>query len=43
MILLVDNLMKGFNTSGFFASALLAIVIALINALYSVIAGSDKD
>jgi putative membrane protein len=43
MILLVDNLMKGFNTSGFLASALLAIVIALINALYSVIAGSDKD
>lgn len=43
MILLVDNLMADFNTSGFLASALLAIVIALINALYTVIAGSDKD
>lgn len=43
MILLVDNLMADFNTSGFLASAFLAIVIALINALYTVIAGSDKD
>lgn len=43
MILLVDNLMKGFNTSGFFAAAILAIVIAIINALYSILAGSDKD
>jgi putative membrane protein len=43
MILLVDKLMADFNTSGFLASALLAIVIALINALYTVIAGSDKD
>lgn len=43
MILLVDNLMKGFNTSGFFAAAILAIVIAIINALYSIVAGSDKD
>jgi putative membrane protein len=42
MILLVDNLMKGFNTTGFFAAALLAIVVALIKAVFGAIAGSDN-
>jgi putative membrane protein len=42
MVLLVDNLMKGFDTSGFFAAALLAIVVALIKAVFGAIAGEDK-
>ncbi len=41
MILLVDSLMAGFNTSGFFAAAFLAIVVALIKALFGAIAGTD--
>lgn len=40
MILLVDNLMTGFNTTGFWAAALLAIVVALIKAVFGGIAGS---
>ena len=43
MILLVDSVMSGFNTSGFFAAALLAIVVALIKAVFGAIAGPDKD
>lgn len=43
MILLVDNLMSGFNTSGFWAAALLAIVVALIKAVFNAVAGTDKD
>ncbi len=30
MILLVDSWMEGFNTSGFFAAAILAIVVTLV-------------
>ena len=41
MILLVDNLMTGFNTSGFFAAAILAIVVALIKAVFGAIAGDE--
>jgi putative membrane protein len=41
MILLVDSVMSGFNTSGFFAAALLAIVVALIKAVFGAVAGSD--
>ena len=43
MILLVDNLMSGFNTSGFWAAAFLAIAVALIKGLFNAIAGTDKD
>jgi putative membrane protein len=42
MVLLVDNLMKGFDTSGFFAAACLAIVVALIKAVFGAVAGEDK-
>lgn len=42
MILLVDSMMSGFNTSGFFAAAFLAIVVALIKAIFGAVAGS-KD
>ena len=41
MILLVDNLMTGFNTSGFFVAAILAIVVALIKAVFGAIAGDE--
>jgi putative membrane protein len=43
MILLVDNVMSGFSTSGFFAAAILAIVVALIKAVFGAVAGGDKD
>lgn len=33
MVLLVDYMMTGFNTSGFIAAAILAIVVALIQML----------
>jgi len=43
MIMLVSNLMSGFNVTGFWAAAFLAIVLALIKAIFGVIAGTDKD
>lgn len=43
MVLMVDSWMKDFNTDGFLSAAIFSIVVALVNALYSVIAGSDKD
>jgi len=42
MILLVDNMMTSFNTSGFFAAAFLAIVVALIKAIFSAVAGEKE-
>jgi len=33
MVLLVDNLLAGFSTTGFFAAAILAIVVALFKAI----------
>jgi putative membrane protein len=33
MVLLVDHLMTGFNTSGFIAAAILAIVVAVIKTI----------
>lgn len=42
MILLVDSWMTGFNTSGFFAAAILAIAVSLIKILLDSILGSEK-
>ncbi|MBB5635641.1 putative membrane protein [Pedobacter cryoconitis] len=42
MILLVSNMMSGFTVSGFFAAAFLAIVVAIIKALFGTIAGTDN-
>ncbi|MDN3587709.1 phage holin family protein [Pedobacter aquatilis] len=42
MILLVDNMMTTFNTSGFLAAAFLAIVVALIKAIFGAIAGEKE-
>ena len=39
MVLLVDNLMDGFNTSGFFAAAILAIVVAIVKVLLDSVFG----
>lgn len=35
MVLLVDSLMETFNTTGFFSALLFAIVLALINMIFS--------
>ncbi|HTM97278.1 MAG TPA: phage holin family protein [Pedobacter sp.] len=43
MVLLVDHLMEGFNTSGFLAAAILAIAVALIKMLLDGIFGVKKD
>ncbi|MGF1923936.1 MAG: phage holin family protein [Bacteroidia bacterium] len=43
MVLLVDNLMDGFNTTGFFAAAILAIVVALIKMVLDSVLGVKKD
>jgi putative membrane protein len=42
MIRLVDSWMDGFNTTGFWAAAILAIAIALIKILLDAIFGVDK-
>lgn len=42
MILLVDNLMTGFNTTGFLAAAILAIVVAVIKMILDSIFGIEK-
>ncbi|WP_442589779.1 phage holin family protein [Pedobacter sp. AW31-3R] len=41
MILLVDNMMTGFNVSSFFSAAFLAIVVALIKAIFGAMLGSE--
>jgi putative membrane protein len=41
MVLLVDNLMESFNTNGFISAVLFAIVLALINMIFSAFK-SDK-
>ncbi len=43
MIMLVANAMQGFSTSGFLASAILAIAIALIKAILGTLIGSGKS
>ena len=42
MILLVDNMMTSFNTSGFLAAAFLAIIVALIKAIFGAVAGEKE-
>lgn len=43
MIMLVSYLMSGFNVTGFWAAAFLAIALALIKAIFGAIAGTDND
>lgn len=42
MILLVDNFMKGFETSGFLAAAILAIVVSVVKMILDSVFGVDK-
>ena len=37
MVLLVDSLMSGFNTSGFFSAMIFAIVLALIKMVFGML------
>ena len=43
MIMLVANMMSGFSTSGFLAAAILAIVVALIKAVFGLVLGSGRN
>lgn len=43
MVLLVDNLMDGFNTTGFLAAAILAIVVAVVKMLLDSVFGVKKN
>ncbi len=42
MVLLVDYMMAGFNTTGFFAAAILAIVVAVIQMILGSLITSRK-
>ena len=42
MVLLVDSLMDSFNTTGFLSALLFAIVLAVLNMIFSAVS-SDKD
>jgi putative membrane protein len=42
MVLLVDNLMDSFNTAGFLSALLFAIVLSVLNMLFSAVS-SDRD
>ncbi|MCD0487451.1 phage holin family protein [Pedobacter sp. MC2016-14] len=42
MILLVSNLMSGFDVRGFWSAALLAIVVAILKAIFGSIAGLER-
>ena len=42
MVLLVDNLMDGFNTSGFLAAAILAIAVSVIKMILDSIFGVEE-
>ncbi len=43
MILLVDSWMSGFNTSGFFSAAILAIAITIIKIILDAAFGMEKS
>ncbi|KIA93191.1 membrane protein [Pedobacter kyungheensis] len=42
MVLLVDNMMTSFSTSGFISAAFLAIIVALLKAIFNAIAGEKE-
>lgn len=42
MILLVDSWMSGFNTSGFFSAAILAIVVTIVKLILDAAFGMEK-
>ncbi len=42
MILLVDNMMEGFHTSGFISAAILAIVLTIVKIILNALFGPSK-
>ena len=42
MILLVNHFMTGFNTTGFLAAAILAIVVSVIKMILDSVFGTEK-
>ena len=42
MVLLVDNLMDSFNTTGFLSALFFAIVLSILNMIFSAVS-SDRD
>ncbi|PYF75926.1 phage holin family protein [Pedobacter nutrimenti] len=43
MIMLVSHFMSSFHTNGFWPAAILAIVLALLKAIFSSIAGTERN
>ncbi|MFM6976065.1 MAG: phage holin family protein [Sphingobacteriaceae bacterium] len=43
MVLLVDRLLSGFNTSGFFSAMVFAIVLAIIKMVFGVFSPEEDD
>ena len=43
MVLLVDNLIRGFDTSGFFSAMLFALVLAVLKMLFGIFTPDDKE
>jgi putative membrane protein len=43
MVLLVDHLIKGFDTSGFFSAMIFAIVLSLLKMIFSIFSPKDED
>jgi putative membrane protein len=43
MILLVDNWMKGFNTTGFWSAAVLAVALAVLKMILDSLFGVEKE
>lgn len=43
MVLLVDNLIRGFDTSGFFSAMLFALVLAILKMIFGIFTPDDKE
>jgi putative membrane protein len=43
MVLLVDNLIRGFDTSGFFSAMLFALVLAVLKMIFGIFTPDDKE
>lgn len=43
MVLLVDYLIEGFGTSGFFSAMMFAIVLSLLKMIFSIFSLKDED
>ena len=43
MVLLVDYLIEGFGTSGFFSAMMFAIVLSLLKMIFSIFSPKDED